>query len=158
VSGTADFSLVPGTAKAQGIVEADELTRSSPIISATFFATEDPDSIYIEFELSMVCKDETGEERGEALLKVTGGCEWDESDDYFSSIRPTEISLEYLDPSPITGHLSRRYHYAEGHMGRRRTSHDQAQAERVILGRVRSARHVGFVLGAWYQKAPVPPV
>lgn len=123
MSGTADFSLVPGTAKAQGIVEADELTRSSPIISATFFATEDPDSIYIEFELSMVCKDETGEERGEALLKVTGGCEWDESDDYFSSIRPTEISLEYLDPSPITGHLSRRYHYAEGHMGRRNVLH-----------------------------------
>lgn len=105
------------------VVEADELTRTPPIISATFFATEDPDSIYIEFELSMICKDETGEERGDALMKITGGCAWDQSDNYFSNIKPTEISLEYLDPSPITGRLSRYYRYAEGQIGKRNVLH-----------------------------------
>ena len=86
--------------------DADELTLGSPKVSAKYFATENPSRVYVDFELSVIARDETSDEKGDAQLVLIGGCMLEESSGKLSDFGPRQLWMEYLPPSQLAGQRS----------------------------------------------------
>jgi hypothetical protein len=85
---------------------ADELTLGAPTISASYFATENPSQIFIDFEINVLACDETLEQKGAARLVLTGGCMLNERTGEIGQFAPRELRLAYLPPSAFAGQES----------------------------------------------------
>ncbi len=70
--------------------------RTDASFETTFYATEDPNLLYIEFTAEFVCEDVTEEGRKNALLRLIGDGSYNHAATSFSDLRPTELSNTYL--------------------------------------------------------------
>lgn len=62
------------------------------------FATDNPDTLYIEFGLHSGCEDETSEGRTDAVLRIEGDGLYHVGSRTFTDLRPREMSVSFSTP------------------------------------------------------------
>lgn len=67
-------------------------------VEKAMFATEDPDSLYIEFGLISECEDESSERRTRAILRIEGDGTYHLGNRIFSNLHPRELVVSFSTP------------------------------------------------------------
>jgi hypothetical protein len=94
-----------------------ERTAFAPLsarFNKTFFATEAPNVLYLEFGEDLDCQDVSNEGRTDAVLRLQGDGRYDLATQSFSDLRPHELSVSYLSASGEREQKRNVYLYAEG--------------------------------------------
>lgn len=79
-----------------GVLERLAFVRAgSPVVTKSFYATEKPNSLFVEFRLEVPCEDASGAGRFEAMLTAAGDGQYDARSKTFVGLSPTDISITY---------------------------------------------------------------
>lgn len=79
----------------EGILERNNFAiTGSPYLSNNLFVTEDPNRLYVEFELLIECDDLLDEAR-DGILKLNGDCTYYSKEDSFSNFRSRGEEVSY---------------------------------------------------------------
>ena len=72
-------------------------TVGDPEVRVSSYITENPDQLYIEFEIEFICRDTTEQNRTQAVLTLKGDATSDPRGKVFSAIRNQGEELNYVD-------------------------------------------------------------
>ena len=66
-----------------------------PAVSRTFYATETPNTLFVEFRLTLPCADASEAGRTDAVLTVAGDGQYQTANEEFFGLSPTDLGMTY---------------------------------------------------------------
>jgi hypothetical protein len=69
----------------------------SPVVDRSFYITENPDNLYIDFSIAFECEDITGADRSEARLTLNGDAYYHPAEKSFTDFRNKGEELTFTD-------------------------------------------------------------
>jgi hypothetical protein len=79
-----------------GILDRLGFTRAGePIVARTFYATEAPSTLFVEFRLEFPCEDALRAGRVDAVLTVAGDGQYQAAKQEFLGLSPTDLGITY---------------------------------------------------------------
>ena len=95
----------------------------APCVQVSPFVTEDPDRLYIDFEITTACRDTTPEGRSDAELKLKGDAFYCVTEKQFSEMRNRGEELAFIDGSGERKHVNVVVGTANIMLGHRTVAH-----------------------------------
>jgi len=98
-----------------------------PVVTRTFYATEKPSILFVEFRLDFPCEDASQAGRVDAVLTIAGDGQYQTAKQEFLGLSPTDLRITYRTAEG--GEEQRRDHYlrAEGFVIGTRTVHHRVR-------------------------------
>ena len=115
-----DRSLIKGIYESSGdkiyeILDKEEFTlKNSPAITKSLFLTENSSQLYIEFQISYDCFDQTDRRRTDASIEINGSGLYEKEKEEFLKVSIPYVSLQYLDTEGQE--QSRGFHSVSAHL------------------------------------------
>jgi predicted nucleic acid-binding protein len=98
-----------------GMLDLQGFTRAGdPVVSKTFYATEKPSTLFIEFRLKFPCEDASQAGRVDAVLTVTGDGQYRAAEQKFLGLSPTDLCITYRTADGVEELMRATYGRFEG--------------------------------------------
>jgi hypothetical protein len=107
-----------------GMLDRLGFTRAgNPVVARTFYATETPSTLFVEFRLEFPCEDASGTGRVDAVLTVAGDGQYQVVKQEFHGLNPTDLGITYKTADGVEERRRDAYARAELVIGTRTVHH-----------------------------------
>jgi hypothetical protein len=111
-----------------GILDRLGFTRAGePVVARTFYATETPNILFVEFRLDFPCEDALEAGRIDAVLTLAGDGQYLAAKEEFLGLSPTDLGMTYKTADGVEEQRRDSYLRPEGMVIGARTVHHRVR-------------------------------
>jgi hypothetical protein len=103
------------------------IRAGDPVVVRTFYATEAPSTLFVEFRLQFPCEDASAAGRTDAVLRVAGDGQYQAANEEFFGLSPTDLGMTYKTADGVQEQRGGVYIRPGGIVIGRRTVHHQVR-------------------------------